>query len=83
MGSVPTHMAGPGGLVGDDGGPLGPFNAWISSPALGGPAGRLGEAVRFGSSLGHRTVELIIIIIIIIIIIVVVVGAHWKVDSEF
>jgi 4-carboxymuconolactone decarboxylase len=64
---------GSGGLVAGNGGLIGPFNAFLHSPSVGGPAARLGEALRFDSTLDGRTLELV----------TVVVAAHWRADFEY
>jgi len=64
---------GRGGLITAEGGLIGPFNAFLHSPRLGGPAAQLGEAVRFDSTLDRRTLELIIVVV----------AAHWRSDFEF
>lgn len=43
------------------GGLRGPFNAWLYSPTIGDAAQRLGEAIRFESSLPPRLRELVIL----------------------
>jgi 4-carboxymuconolactone decarboxylase len=60
-------------LVGDDGGLVGPFNSMVASPAIGGRIGALGEAIRFGSSVDNRLLELAIITV----------GAHWRSNFEW
>lgn len=60
-------------LVGEDGGLVGPFNSMVSSPAIGGRIGALGQAIRFGSSVENRLLELAIITV----------GAHWRSNFEW
>lgn len=62
-----------GGLVGADGGLVGPFNAWLYSPTVGLPAATLGEAVRFHCSFGPRLSEIAILTV----------AAHWRSNFEF
>lgn len=64
---------GTGGLVGEDGALVGPFNAWLHSPAVGGPAAELGEAVRFRTSLDRRLLELAIVAV----------ACHWRSNFEY
>ena len=51
----------------------GPFNAWLRSPVLGEAAQRLGEAVRFESTLPPQLRELEILIV----------AAKWKAQYEW
>ncbi len=60
-------------LVGEDGGLVGPFNSMVSSPAIGERIGALGQAIRFGSSVDNRLLELAIITV----------GAHWRSNFEW
>jgi 4-carboxymuconolactone decarboxylase len=60
-------------LVDDDGGLIGPFNAWLQSPAVGIAAADLGAALRFDSSLDRRLLELAVVIV----------ASHWRADFEF
>jgi 4-carboxymuconolactone decarboxylase len=69
---APLHQGG-SGLVSRSGSLIGPFNAYLHSPSVGGPAAALGEALRFDSTLDRRTLELI----------TVVVAAHWRADFEY
>jgi 4-carboxymuconolactone decarboxylase len=48
-------------LVGPDGALEGPFNAMLTSPAIGLPLQALGAALRYRSSLPDRTRELVIL----------------------
>lgn len=61
------------GLLNDGGGLIGPFNAWLRSPEVGRRAADLGAALRFGSSLEARLLELVVITV----------GAHWRSNFEF
>lgn len=56
-----------------EGGLIGPFNAMITAPRVGGPIARLGEAVRFDTQLDRRLQELAIITV----------GAHFRANFEF
>jgi 4-carboxymuconolactone decarboxylase len=60
-------------LVNDEGGLIGPFNAMVTAPVVGGPMATLGEAIRFDTSLDRRLQELAIIIV----------GAHFRANFEF
>jgi 4-carboxymuconolactone decarboxylase len=64
----------PGGLelVGDDGGLIGPFNAFVHAPAVGRHSGALGATLRFGTTLDRRLTELAICTV----------GAHWRAEFE-
>jgi 4-carboxymuconolactone decarboxylase len=64
---------GSGGLVGPDGALVGPFNTMLYSPEIGEAAARLGEAIRFSSSLDRRTLELV----------TVVAAVKWRADFEY
>ena len=63
----------PEDLLNAEGGMSGPFNAWLRSPALGDAAQRLGETVRFESSLSPQLRELAILIV----------AAKWKAQYEW
>ena len=43
-----------GQLANEEGGLIGPFNAWLFSPSVGERAQALGEVLRFGSSLENH-----------------------------
>lgn len=60
-------------LVGDDGALIGPFNSMVASPRIGGRIQELGQAIRFGSSVDNRLLELAIITV----------GAHWRSNFEW
>ena len=60
-------------IVNDEGGLVGPFNAWLYAPGVGGHAGALGATIRFESSLDPRLLELAIIVV----------AAHWKAEYEW
>jgi 4-carboxymuconolactone decarboxylase len=51
----------PSGLLDDSGALVGPFNAWLLSPAIGDRIQRLGEAIRFSSSLPQNVLEVAIL----------------------
>jgi 4-carboxymuconolactone decarboxylase len=63
----PQHFA----LTRDDGALLGPFNAFLLAPELGGRLQELGAAIRYRTALPARTRELAILTV----------AAHW--DSAF
>ncbi len=56
-----------------EGGMRGPFNAWLYSPILGDAAQRLGEAVRFESTIPPTLRELAILMV----------AAKWKTQYEW
>lgn len=60
-------------LVGGDGALIGPFNALVTAPTVGGPMAALGEAIRFDTDLDRRLQELAIITV----------GAHFRANFEF
>jgi 4-carboxymuconolactone decarboxylase len=60
-------------LVNDEGGLVGPFNAWVHAPDVGARLAALGATLRFDSSLDRRLLELAIITV----------GAHWKAEFEW
>ena len=60
-------------VSGPRGGLRGPFEAWLRSPGLADPAQKLGEHVRFGTSLPRDLSELAIILT----------GKRWKAQFEF
>src|SRR6187401_1932248 len=51
-----------GGLTDESGALVGPFNAWLLSPAIGDRIQRLGEAIRFNSSLPQNVLEVAILV---------------------
>ncbi len=63
----------PEDLLTAEGGMSGPFNAWLRSPVLGEAAQRLGETVRFESTLPPQLRELAILIV----------AAKWKAQYEW
>jgi 4-carboxymuconolactone decarboxylase len=52
---------------------MGPFNAWVLAPGIGGRLAELGAALRFESSIERRLLEVAIITV----------GAHWKAEFEW
>lgn len=61
------------GVVNEDGGLVGPFNAWVQAPDVGARMTELGAVLRFGTSIERRLLELAIITV----------GAHWKAEFEW
>ena len=62
-----------GTIVADEGHLIGPFNAWVDAPGVGGRLAELGAALRFESSIERRLLEVAIITV----------GAHWKAEFEW
>jgi 4-carboxymuconolactone decarboxylase len=62
-----------GSIVTDDGTLLGPFNAWVTAPGVGGRVAGLGAALRFESSIERRLLEVAIITV----------GARWQAEFEW
>jgi 4-carboxymuconolactone decarboxylase len=62
-----------GSVVTEDGTLMGPFNAWVTAPGIGGRLAELGAALRFESSIERRLLEVAIITV----------GAHWKAEFEW
>jgi 4-carboxymuconolactone decarboxylase len=62
-----------GDLVGADGGLIGPFNAFVHAPGVGGRLSSLGRVVRFETSLDRRLSEVAIITV----------AAGWKAEFEW
>jgi 4-carboxymuconolactone decarboxylase len=52
---------------------MGPFNAWVTAPGIGGRLAGLGAALRFASSLERRLLEVAIITV----------GARWQAEFEW
>ncbi len=71
--SIIASRGDPARLVADHGGLVGPFNAMVSSPTIGGRMAALGEAIRFSSTVDARLLELAIITV----------GAHWRSNFEW
>ena len=63
----------PEDLLNSEGGMSGPFNPWLRTPVLGDAAQRLGETVRFESTLPPQLRELAILIV----------AAKWKAQYEW
>ena len=63
----------PEDLLNSEGGMSGPFNPWLRTPILGDAAQRLGETVRFESTLSPQLRELAILIV----------AAKWKAQYEW
>ncbi|MFG2001190.1 carboxymuconolactone decarboxylase family protein [Spirillospora sp. NPDC048911] len=60
-------------FVDDDGHLLGPFNAMLYSPAVGGPLQELGSALRFQTSFTKREREIATLVV----------AEHWRSDFEW
>lgn len=60
-------------LTGADGGLMGPFNAMVTSPAIGARMEAMGGVVRFNTTMDRRLLELAIVVV----------GAHWKANFEW
>lgn len=60
------------GLTTPEGALVGPFNAWLFSPAIGSRISQLGEAVRFSSSLPQPVIEVAILVM----------ARHWRAQFE-
>lgn len=71
--SIIASRGDPSRLVAENGGLIGPFNAMISSPTIGGRMAALGEAIRFSSTIDNRLLEMAIITV----------GAHWRSNFEW
>src|SRR5205823_4907918 len=54
--------------VNDEGGLVGPFNAWLHAPGIGARLNELVTALRHETSLDRRLIELAILVV----------GAHWR-----
>ena len=52
---------------------MGPFNAWVTAPGIGGRLAELGAALRFESSIERRLLEVAIITV----------GARWRAEFEW
>jgi 4-carboxymuconolactone decarboxylase len=61
------------GLVGPEGGLMGPFNAWLHAPAVGGRLAELGTVLRYGTAVDRRLLEVAIITI----------GARYRAEFEW
>jgi len=62
-----------GDLVNEEGGLIGPFNAFVRAPGVGRHLSRLGGRLRFRTSIERRLSELAIITV----------GARWKAEFEW
>jgi 4-carboxymuconolactone decarboxylase len=62
-----------GGLVGPEGGLIGPFNAFVHAPGTGRRLSSLGRILRFETSIERRLSEVAIITV----------GARWKAEFEW
>jgi 4-carboxymuconolactone decarboxylase len=60
-------------LVNEQGGLIGPFNAFVHAPDVGRRLSSLGAALRFGTSIERRLSEVAIITV----------GARWKAEFEW
>lgn len=60
-------------IVTDEGGLLGPFNAWVTAPGIGGRLAELGPVLRFETSIERRLLEVAIITV----------GARWRAEFEW
>src|SRR5437660_3512564 len=60
-------------LVNEEGGLVGPFNAWVHAPGVGRRLSGLGATLRFDTSIERRLLELAIIVV----------AAHWKAEFEW
>jgi 4-carboxymuconolactone decarboxylase len=61
------------GVVGPEGGLLGPFNAWLAAPGLGTRLAELGRVLRFETAVDRRLLEIAIITT----------GARWQAEFEW
>lgn len=61
------------GMIAPDGGLIGPFNALMRNPELGDRIQRVGEALRFETSLSRRVIEVVTLVV----------GAHWRAQFEW
>ena len=62
-----------GSIVTTEGTLMGPFNAWVNAPGIGGRLAELGAALRFESSVERRLLEMAIITV----------GARWHAEFEW
>jgi 4-carboxymuconolactone decarboxylase len=60
-------------LVNEQGGLIGPFNAFVQAPHVGRRLGSLGQVLRFGTSIERRLSEIAIITV----------GTRWKAEFEW
>ena len=62
-----------GFLTNDEGGLVGPFNAWLQSPGIGQRVQSLGASLRFESSLPNALLEIAILVT----------AQHWRAEFEW
>lgn len=62
-----------GELLNEQGGLIGPFNAFVHAPDVGRRLSSLGQVIRFGTSIERRLTEVAIITV----------GARWKAEFEW
>ena len=62
-----------GWLVNEQGGLMGPFNAFVHAPEMGRNLSSLGRVIRYGTSIERRLTEIAIITV----------GARWKAEFEW
>jgi 4-carboxymuconolactone decarboxylase len=60
--AAPGRQSPGGGLTDERGALVGPFNAWLLAPQVGDRIQRLGEAIRFSSSLPQNVLEVAILV---------------------
>jgi 4-carboxymuconolactone decarboxylase len=60
-------------VINDEGGLVGPFNAWLIAPEVGTHLSALGAVLRFGTTIERRLLELAIITV----------GARWRAEFEW
>jgi 4-carboxymuconolactone decarboxylase len=60
-------------VLNEEGGLVGPFNAWVHAPGAGARLSALGATLRFETSIERRLLELAIIVV----------AAHWKAEFEW
>jgi 4-carboxymuconolactone decarboxylase len=68
-----AHGPQPFRLTDDEGGLLGPFNAFLLQPRVGGPLQALGSAIRYDTDLSDRAREIAILVV----------AAHWRSEFEW
>ena len=61
------------GMRGEDGALIGPFNAMLRNPHVGDRVQRLGEALRFDTSLSRNVIEVATLVV----------GSHWRAQFEW
>jgi 4-carboxymuconolactone decarboxylase len=60
------------GMITDEGGLAGPFNALLTAPRAGAAVSELGRVLRFGTSLERRVTEVAILAV----------AARWRADTD-